>query len=514
MGQNGQDFAPPAGSPSAPDPLGELKAENETLRIAASTVGYRRLVTELHRVAAGEAGPAGTALLERSSGGGSWTVRAFAGRELSTAVLRTLPDPLKPPRRTEPLPSPTPTLRGAWAVPLSGGGRTGLWIAPPPPTGGDEGRGRRLWELVGDAVWDRYVTGEALSVARDAIALRDAQVALYKAASESETPQTVLTQLLTTLAAACGADRAVLHTVGPDARRIAAAGVELSRPVAAVAAEQDAKLAYAVAETSILAPSPNGVVPFDREALAKIGVKSLFGRAAGTSLGGGGNAAVLLISKSDSGAFPSHAVRTLSWAGGFFASVLPRCSRAAVASRLARRDGLTGLANRRTFDEQLAGLSAAAVAARGDLAVLMFDLDHFKSVNDTHGHAAGDRVLREAAAAIQQVVSGCRSNDSAVAARYGGEELVVLLPNFGPAGAERVAEEIRAAVSRIELPPGGPRTHVTTSVGLAVLPFDADDAASLMSAADAALYAAKSGGRNRVVRARTRGAAEGTTAPR
>ncbi len=508
--------AKPAAAPA--DPLSELRAENETLRVVAANAGFARLVKELHRSAGGENGPSTTALLERSAGGASWMIRASAGGEMSNAAFRTLPDPLKPPKRAEPLPSPAPSLAGAWAVPVAGGGRTGLWIAPQPPTGDDEGRGRRLWEMVGDVLWRRFVTDQALSAARGALALRDAQVALYAAALKDGEPQVVLTRLLQALAAACEADRTVLHTTGKSGLRIAAAGAELSGPVAAVAAEQDAKLAAAVpgtlasgegddslSEHNVL--TEHNVATFDRAALAAVGVKSLVGRAAGAMIGGASNGAALLVLKADAGPLPPHAAPTLAWAAGFFADVLPRCTRAAAASRLAKKDGLTGLANRRAFDEQLAALSAAAVATGGDLALLMCDLDHFKSVNDTHGHAVGDRVLKEAAAAIREALAGCRSDDAAVAARYGGEELVVLLPNFGPAGARRMAERIRESIAQIALPSGGPRTHVSTSVGFAVAPFDAADGQDLLHAADAALYAAKTGGRNRVMRASTGDAA-------
>jgi len=364
-------------------------------------------------------------------------------------------------------------------------------------------------------LWRRFVTSEALGAARSAISLRDAQVALYAAASAPGEPQEVLARLLKTLAAACDADRAILHTTEPNGRRIACAGAERPRPVAAVAAEMDAKLAAAVPFAVAALEDPDDrVAEFDRTALGKLGVKTLIGRAFGVTLGGGAASAAVLVVKGDAAPFPPHARKALAWAGGFFADVLPRCTKAAAATRLARRDGLTGLANRRAFDEQLSTLATAAKSSGGDLALLMLDLDHFKSVNDTHGHAEGDRVLKEAAGTIRMALTECRSDDVAVAARYGGEELVVLLPDFGPSGALRVAERIREAVSRIELPPGGPRTHVTTSVGMAMLPFDGDGPEALLHAADGALYAAKTGGRNRVVRAGATDQAVASPAPR
>ncbi|MEM9700904.1 MAG: diguanylate cyclase, partial [Planctomycetota bacterium] len=490
---------PPSRGPG--DPTAELKAENDLLRLAGSTAPVARVLRELREYGDAEPQPTGTALLERSASGASWSVRVSAGADFSNAVLRSLPDPGKPPRRAEPLVARTPSLDGAWAVPLSAGGRTGLWIAPPPPTGGDEGRGRRLWEFVGDALWHRFVTQDALSRTLRRMALRDAQVALYSAATGAGGPHETLTRLLAALAPACGADRAVLHTVGALERRIAAAGAELPRPVAEVAAEHEIYLARAVQTQLARRTGKSRVALFDRDELEGIGVKTLIGRAAGVSIGGGTQNVILLLTKSETGPLPDHAVPVLSWAARFFAEALPNSAKAAAATREALRDGLTGLANRRAFDAELLRLSEQAIAGGGDLAVVMCDLDHFKSVNDVHGHAAGDDVLREAAAAIRDTLAGCRSTDAAMAARYGGEELAVLLPDFGPSGAERIAERIRAAVERIRLPPGGPRSHMSMSLGFAVAPFDGSDGPTLLKAADEALYAAKSGGRNRVVRA-------------
>ena len=496
----------PAASESA-DPLADLRAENEALRTAIAGGTPSRLVKELFRLTGDAAAPrpAGSALFEASPGGG-WSLRAEAGEPFSTAALRTLPGPQSAPERPRPLADPAPSLKGAWVVPLAGAGRTGLWVAPPPPTGGDEGRGRRLWEAVGEALWTRYTSGEAIAAARGALALRDAQIALHAAAAEAGEPQAVLTRLLDALARAGGADRALLHTTGPRGRRIAGAGAALSGPVAAVAAEQEAKLAAAAGGAV-----GRGVVGFDQEKLREIGVRTLIGRAAVAGVGGGAATAALLLVKADPAPFPPHARPVLAWAADFFADVLPRCTRAAAVTRLARRDALTGLANRRAFDERLAALTAETSAGGGDLTLLMCDLDHFKSVNDTHGHAVGDEVLKAAADAIREVLAGCRSNDVAVAARYGGEELVVLLPNFGPAGGMRVAERVREAIAEIALPEGGERSHASASVGAAVFPFDAAGPNELLRAADDALYAAKTGGRNRVARA---GAAATPSVPR
>ena len=156
-------------------------------------------------------------------------------------------------------------------------------------------------------------------------------------------------------------------------------------------------------------------------------------------------------------------------------------------SALADRDGLTGLYNHRAFHEQVHGATTGDGARRVPMAVLMLDLDHFKAVNDRHGHVVGDEVLRAVTAAIQASI---RPGD--VAARIGGEEFAVLLPGAAPETAGEIAERLRAAVDRIEQP-----VPVTTSIGVSCASGDVDGA-QLLERADGALYEAKRQGRNRV----------------
>ena len=164
-------------------------------------------------------------------------------------------------------------------------------------------------------------------------------------------------------------------------------------------------------------------------------------------------------------------------------------------------DVLTGWNNRRYL---LVRLGEELARARRDgtrLVCLMLDIDHFKRVNDTWGHAAGDAVLRELA---QRVESQVRASD--VAARYGGEEFVILLPNTGVDAAAKLAERVRAAIagSPIALPNGETLT-VTASIGIAEAAPGQDDTDlktfgdSLLARADVALYAAKSAGRDQVM---------------
>jgi diguanylate cyclase (GGDEF)-like protein len=160
--------------------------------------------------------------------------------------------------------------------------------------------------------------------------------------------------------------------------------------------------------------------------------------------------------------------------------------------RTAMTDGLTGVANRRAFDEALVR-EASRTRRTGDPAsVVLFDLDHFKRLNDTHGHAAGDDTLRAVASAAADVV---RPTDTL--ARYGGEEFVLILPGAGAQDARRTAERVRVAVREL----GGP-IPVTISVGVAT--YDAAsgaDLAALVGVADQALYAAKRAGRDQVMAA-------------
>ncbi|HEY2005109.1 MAG TPA: diguanylate cyclase [Solirubrobacteraceae bacterium] len=162
----------------------------------------------------------------------------------------------------------------------------------------------------------------------------------------------------------------------------------------------------------------------------------------------------------------------------------------AVAERRAASDVLTGLPNRRAADETIKRMAAHAGRTITPLSAILLDLDHFKQVNDLHGHERGDQVL----AVIGQVLaSELRASD--FAARYGGEEFLVLLPDTDRAGAVEVAEKLRRAVERTEL---DKISTLTASFGIASLPADAADPEQLLRKADRALYSAKARGRNRV----------------
>ncbi len=159
------------------------------------------------------------------------------------------------------------------------------------------------------------------------------------------------------------------------------------------------------------------------------------------------------------------------------------------------RDPLTGLFNRRHLEETF-DLELHRAARRGEpVSALMFDIDHFKRFNDRYGHDAGDAVLQAVSELVQRHI---RAGD--VACRYGGEEFLLLQPGMSVSDAAARAETLREAVSRLELThQGASLGNVTVSVGVATYPEHAGDRAALVKRADEALYAAKRGGRDRVV---------------
>jgi diguanylate cyclase (GGDEF)-like protein len=160
---------------------------------------------------------------------------------------------------------------------------------------------------------------------------------------------------------------------------------------------------------------------------------------------------------------------------------------------LSRTDALTGVPNRRSFDQALVQETARARRYGSALGVVVLDIDHFKKINDTHGHHGGDEVLR----AFAKTVAGeLREGD--VLFRYGGEEFVALLPYADQAGAVKAAERLVKAVGASPVRVGSAMVNVTTSAGVAALAGSDADGLSLVARADNALYEAKRNGRNRV----------------
>jgi two-component system chemotaxis family response regulator WspR len=165
--------------------------------------------------------------------------------------------------------------------------------------------------------------------------------------------------------------------------------------------------------------------------------------------------------------------------------------------KLAALDSLTGIANRRRFDETLHHEWQRGQRERRPLSLLLCDIDCFKQYNDTFGHLAGDLCLKKAAA----VLTACLKRPADLAARYGGEEFALVLPDTDEAGARSVAEDCLRALAELAISnPQSPHCVVTMSVGIATLvPAAGSTPSALLEDADRALYAAKDGGRNRAV---------------
>jgi diguanylate cyclase (GGDEF)-like protein len=160
----------------------------------------------------------------------------------------------------------------------------------------------------------------------------------------------------------------------------------------------------------------------------------------------------------------------------------------------ARRDGLTGLYNRRHLDEVLGDACARARSDALPMALMMVDIDHFKTINDRYGHSVGDICLRAVAAALRGMLPA-----DATLARYGGEEFAIVLPHADAGSATALAETVRSAIERRPIVIEAHQIELTVSVGLHLVPDGAPcEAQDLLRRADARLYAAKRGGRNRI----------------
>ncbi len=172
------------------------------------------------------------------------------------------------------------------------------------------------------------------------------------------------------------------------------------------------------------------------------------------------------------------------------APVLANLRNLAIAERQAATDALTGLPNRRAADDNLKRMVAQSARTGAPLAVLLLDLDNFKTINDVYGHDRGDEVLAAVGTALRDTL-----RDSDFAGRYGGEEFLLLLAGTDKRSALQVAEKVRVAIASVRIPNSD---QITASIGVAALPDDAADALTLVRLADRALYTAKNNGRNRV----------------
>ena len=189
--------------------------------------------------------------------------------------------------------------------------------------------------------------------------------------------------------------------------------------------------------------------------------------------------------------FADSTERTVSESVGEAAPVVAHLRNLAIAERRAASDKLTGLPNKRSADDTFKHMVANAARTSKSLALVLLDLDHFKRVNDTHGHPKGDEVLAAIGSTVGHTI---REND--FAARDGGEEFMVLLPGDDTNDGRLVAEKLRSAISSLRIP--DLEQGITASFGVASFPDDAATREELVRKADRALYSAKRAGRNRV----------------
>jgi diguanylate cyclase (GGDEF)-like protein len=214
----------------------------------------------------------------------------------------------------------------------------------------------------------------------------------------------------------------------------------------------------------------------------------------------GGGEAVGVVSVGRSGrAFTQSERELFHYLAGQAGRSMESVDRHETVTRESITDDLTGLSNRRGFDDALAGEIERAKRFGGTLGLVLIDLDDFKAVNDTYGHPQGDVVLREVARVLRE-----SSREIDHPARYGGEELALVLPGTDLEGAYNLAERVRERIAALYVPrlDHAGALHVTASCGVAAVPQTAADRSALVAAADQALYEAKRGGKNKSVRAR------------
>ena len=210
---------------------------------------------------------------------------------------------------------------------------------------------------------------------------------------------------------------------------------------------------------------------------------------------GGDRLGVIYFYRADRDSFEQNEIELLTLFARLASSAIKNARLTARLEEEASVDALTGIHNRRVFERALAREHRRAKRYANAYALLMIDIDHFKNVNDTFGHQAGDAIL---AAIAGRIASRVRDVD--LATRYGGEEFAVMLPEIPGAAAKEFAEDIRRVIADMPftLPDGRPIT-MTVSIGASCYPECAGDAASVVETADRALYCAKESGRDRVV---------------
>jgi diguanylate cyclase (GGDEF)-like protein len=206
----------------------------------------------------------------------------------------------------------------------------------------------------------------------------------------------------------------------------------------------------------------------------------------------------LCFTRASKQAFTEEQQNLVLWAVELLSEKMSTAIHQAEIKRMAQLDAVTQINNRHTFDQELERELQIAYATSSELSLILFDLDRFKAVNDTHGHQAGDEALRVVGQILRDSLSHLRAGDRAICARYGGEEFAVILPGVGPLGASRIAEVIRGHVEKVKILWQHQILSISVSGGVATYPENGETIEALIAAADSSLYQAKKLGRNQI----------------
>ncbi len=311
-----------------------------------------------------------------------------------------------------------------------------------------------------------------------------------------ESPVDMIQEFMTALRGKTAASRAVLYI------STTAEGVSRNSFVrCGTVANPNVERQLCQAEDAIAAQAHSTLTTqvFNRTDLLRHGIRSFLTHALAVPLvRKGATVGAICLSRDSSDKFHDADVELAMWAADYLAGTILNALQHAQVEQRARTDGLTGMANRASFDEAIKNEVRLANETDDCCSLLLLDIDRFKVINDKFGHLVGDHVLRSAAQTVLVSLERLRTHDRVLAARYGGEEFAVLLPGVNETGAARMAEVIRTAISDHTFVFAGATIPTTVSIGVATLPKHAMDVNQLIAAADGALYYAKESGRDRV----------------
>jgi diguanylate cyclase (GGDEF)-like protein len=295
------------------------------------------------------------------------------------------------------------------------------------------------------------------------------------------------------------AERAVLFLIPPDGKGPFKPLCRCGNALPAGSGKKHADLEAILAETGNARNEPEML---DAAQLGRSGINSMIGSAiVAPVVSPNGIAGALCLTRAAREPFVAVRPELIRWASRYLSETLLRALHQALAEWHARQDPLTDLSNRRTFDSEFAAALQTASTRGTSCALLMVDIDRFKSVNDQHGHLVGDEVLRCVSRLLKETIG--RLSTHALVARYGGEEFAVMLPGATEEEAAWMGESIRSAIEVMTIHTQQSQVSVTVSAGVAVFPEHARTGEELLTVADSALYHAKESGRNRVLTPRS-----------